>query len=194
MKLLRSPLGLLAVLAALTAACGGSHRPPVVATTAPAGSAASGGETAPTPEPDSGQPLDVGPDVQPVRDEGAHGQEIVGGADGEAGPLADVYFDFDQANLSDATKETLHQHAQWLQRHPELNLTIEGHCDQRGTVEYNLALGDLRAQAVREYLVSLGVAADRLAPVSYGKERPVDPDTGEAAWAKNRRAHFVVSR
>ena len=86
------------------------------------------------------------------------------------------------------------RHAQWLQQHPETRVTIEGHCDERGTVEYNLALGDLRSQSVREYLVSLGVAADRITTVSFGKERPLDAARNEAAFARNRRAHFVVSR
>jgi peptidoglycan-associated lipoprotein len=184
------PAPALTLVAAFALGCAGGHRPPAVTATAPTGAASA----APAAEPEPGQPLDPGPDVQPIRDEGASGEEIVGGADGEAGPLADVYFDFDQAALSETAQQTLRQHAGWLQKHLELKLTIEGHCDQRGTVEYNLALGDLRAQAVREYLVSLGVAAERTVAVSYGKERPLDPAMNEAAWAKNRRAHFVVSR
>jgi peptidoglycan-associated lipoprotein len=73
-------------------------------------------------------------------------------------------------------------------------VAIEGHCDERGTVDYNLALGEQRARATRDYLVSLGVAGDRLTTVSYGKERPLDPTSNEAAWARNRRAHFLVTR
>ena len=88
----------------------------------------------------------------------------------------------------------LARHAEWLKARPAAKVTVEGHCDERGTVEYNLALGDKRAHAVRDYLVSLGVPADRLQAVSYGKERPMDSGHGEAAWAQNRRAHFAVSR
>jgi peptidoglycan-associated lipoprotein len=112
----------------------------------------------------------------------------------EKGPLADVFFDFDSASLTDAARATLEKHAAWLQTHREAYVLIEGHCDERGTVKYNLALGDKRAQTVRDYLVSLGVPAARLATVSLGKERPLDPGHDEAAWARNRRAHFALRR
>ena len=98
------------------------------------------------------------------------------------------------ATLDDEARTTLTRHAEWLQQHAAARVTIEGHCDERGTVEYNLALGDLRAQSVREYLVGLGVTADRLSSVSYGKERPLDTSMTVAGFAKNRRAHFAVSR
>ena len=86
----------------------------------------------------------------------------------------------------------LEKHALWLQGQRDARVTIEGHCDERGTVEYNLALGEQRARAVRDYLTSLGVAAARLKVVSYGKERPLDPGSDDAARARNRRAHFNV--
>jgi peptidoglycan-associated lipoprotein len=113
---------------------------------------------------------------------------------GEGGPLADIHFEFDQAALTDQARATLEKHALWLQNHREARVTVEGHCDERGTVDYNLALGDKRAQATRDYLVSLGVAPERLRTASFGKERPLDPSSNEQAWAKNRRAHFAVSR
>lgn len=182
------------LLAAVASGCGGSRRPPVVATTGPAPAPAAEAETAPGASADAGQPLDAGPDVRPLREDSASGHEILGGGGGEGGPLSDIPFEYDRAVLGQAALETLRGHAQWLQQHPDTKATIEGHCDQRGTVEYNLALGDLRAQAVREYLVSLGVAAERLQTVSYGKERPLDPEMTDAAWARNRRAHFVVTR
>ena len=94
---------------------------------------------------------------------------------GEGGPLADVFFDYDQARLSDAARATLEKHALWLQNHRAAKVQIEGHCDERGTTDYNLALGEQRARATRDYLVNLGVAGDRLTTVSYGKERPLDP-------------------
>jgi peptidoglycan-associated lipoprotein len=113
---------------------------------------------------------------------------------GEGGPLADIHFDYDQATLSDEARGILEKHALWMQNHREARVLVEGHCDERGTVEYNLALGNQRAQAAHDYLASLGVARDRLRTTSYGKERPLDPGQNESAWARNRRAHFAVSR
>jgi peptidoglycan-associated lipoprotein len=112
----------------------------------------------------------------------------------EGSLLDDVYFDFDRYDLTDEAKTTLGKHAAWLKARPTLRLTVEGHCDERGTVEYNLALGDKRARAVREYLAGVGVGDNRMAAISLGKERPKDPGHDEAAWAKNRRAHFALSR
>jgi peptidoglycan-associated lipoprotein len=119
-----------------------------------------------------------------------------GGVDAttEGGPLEDVYFEFDQYTVTDAARAVLARHAEWLKARPAAKVTVEGHCDERGTNEYNLALGDKRARAVRDELVNLGVAADRLQAISLGKERPKDPGHGEAAWTQNRRAHFAVSR
>ena len=156
------------------------------------GSAASTETTQRTPV----QPLEEGPDVRAMQGEGAEGTDIAGGAlgTGEGGPLADIHFDYDSAALSDEARAILEKHALWLQGHRDVKVTVEGHCDERGTVEYNLALGEQRARAARDYLVSLGVAAERLRIVSYGKERPLDPGNDEAAWARNRRAHFAVSR
>jgi peptidoglycan-associated lipoprotein len=125
------------------------------------------------------------------------GQEGVGGENfdsDEGGPLADIQFEYDKASLTDTAKGILEKHALWLQAHRDAKVRVEGHCDERGTVEYNLALGDKRAQAAQEYLVSLGVARDRLSTVSFGKEKPLDPGHGDSAWAKNRRAHFRVGR
>jgi peptidoglycan-associated lipoprotein len=107
--------------------------------------------------------------------------------------LSDAYFDFDSFALSSEAKGTLEQNAKELKRVTATNITIEGHCDERGTAEYNLALGERRAVAARTYLLSLGIAADRIKTVSYGKEFPFDPGHDESAWSKNRRAHFVVT-
>ena len=98
------------------------------------------------------------------------------------------------ASLTDQARSVLEKHALWLQNHRGAKVLVEGHCDERGTVEYNLALGEKRARAARDYLASLGVASDRLRTTSYGKERPLDTGTSEAAFAANRRAHFTVSR
>jgi peptidoglycan-associated lipoprotein len=110
-----------------------------------------------------------------------------------AAPILEmVYFDFDKYNLTPAAREILAVNAQALKQNSGMEVVIEGHCDERGTVEYNLALGDKRAKAVKDYLVWLGVDGSRLTTVSYGKERPVDLRHNEEAWARNRRAEFVI--
>jgi len=104
-----------------------------------------------------------------------------------------VYFDYDKSDIRDDAEATLQKQAAWLTKYPSVRLTIEGHCDERGTREYNLALGARRASATREYLVSLGVAASRMDTISYGKERPVCVESNEACWAQNRRAVSTIS-
>ncbi|HKI51359.1 MAG TPA: peptidoglycan-associated lipoprotein Pal [Geothermobacteraceae bacterium] len=101
-----------------------------------------------------------------------------------------IHFAFDQHTLSAESREILTKNAVLLQTNPQLNIDIEGHCDERGSDEYNLALGERRAQAAKDYLVTLGVAPERVATISYGEEIPLDPSAGEDAWAKNRRAAF----
>ncbi len=108
-------------------------------------------------------------------------------------PLKPVFFAYDSSQVGPEAQATLRENAELLQTYQPWVLTIEGHCDERGTAEYNLALGERRALAVRSYLVSLGVAAGRLQAVSYGKEFPFDSGHDESAWAQNRRAHFVVT-
>ncbi len=105
--------------------------------------------------------------------------------------LRTVYFDYDSADLSEDTKAALAANGSWLLSHSDVQVQIEGHCDERGTDEYNLALGDKRAQAVSDFLVSYGVAPDRLTTISYGEEKPTDMGHDESAWAKNRRAEFM---
>ncbi len=108
----------------------------------------------------------------------------------ERGVLATVHFGFDSARLTDAALATLEANARWLREHPRFRVIVEGHCDERGTTEYNLNLGARRARAIRDHLVRLGIDAERIETISYGEERPVDPGHGEAAWAKNRRGEF----
>ena len=188
----RLPLAFFVLAVAVFAYGCPGKRPPALATAAPGESDdARASRSIPGPV----EPLQEGPDVRSIEGEGASGTDIPGGAyTGEGGPLADVRFELDSAALTDEARATLEKHALWLQGRRDVRVTVEGHCDERGTVEYNLALGEQRARAVRDYLASLGVAGARLRVVSYGKERPVDPWTGEAAWARNRRAHFAVSR
>jgi peptidoglycan-associated lipoprotein len=106
--------------------------------------------------------------------------------------LKTVYFDFDKFNLRPDAKASLDANAALLKEFPDAIIKVEGHCDERGTVEYNLSLGEKRAKAVQDYLSGLGIAANRLSIISYGKEKPVDPGHTEAAWAKNRRAEFRI--
>jgi peptidoglycan-associated lipoprotein len=111
----------------------------------------------------------------------------------KSGLLAEVFFDFDKAEIRDADRATLAKNAAALKRFDFLRVTVEGHCDERGTVEYNLALGERRSRAAYDYLISLGVPADRLKTVSYGKEVPVCQVSAEDCWQRNRRAHFTVT-
>ena len=105
-----------------------------------------------------------------------------------------VNFDFDKYELRADARDILAGHAQVLKENPDIKLTIEGHCDERGTIEYNLALGERRANAVKNYLINYGINPKRLSTISYGKERPLDPRSNEEAWAKNRRAAFVINK
>jgi peptidoglycan-associated lipoprotein len=105
----------------------------------------------------------------------------------------DIYFAFDSSTLSPAAQDNLLRKAEWLRENPDATVTIEGNCDERGTSEYNLALGDRRAESAKAFLVDLGIDPMRLTTISYGEERPVDPRHTEEAWAKNRRDHFVVN-
>ncbi len=104
----------------------------------------------------------------------------------------DIHFDYDRYDIKDEDKPTLRAIADWMLNNPPARLVIEGHCDERGTNEYNLGLGDRRARATKDYLVSLGVSARRLQTVSYGEERPLCTEKNEGCWRQNRRAHFVV--
>jgi peptidoglycan-associated lipoprotein len=108
-------------------------------------------------------------------------------------PLKPVFYELDSSEVSPAGQKVLDENATVLKRYPAWAITIEGHCDERGTAEYNLALGERRAVAARTYLVAQGISADRLRIVSYGKEFPFDPGHDESAFAKNRRAHFVIT-
>ena len=105
----------------------------------------------------------------------------------------DINFDFDKFNLSEEARELLKKHAGWLNKNKDVMIVVEGHCDEKGTTEYNLALGERRAGAAAKFLVDMGVDAKRIKTISYGEELPLDPGHNEEAWAKNRRAHFIVS-
>ncbi len=106
--------------------------------------------------------------------------------------LKDIRFDYDKYDIRREDEGILKENAAFLKKNPNMKVQVEGHCDERGTVEYNLALGERRANSTKRYLVSLGISADRISTISFGKERPLDPGHNEEAWAKNRRAHIVV--
>jgi peptidoglycan-associated lipoprotein len=189
-------LGLGLLMLSLTAAACGGKKPPVARPTAPApsnpstiGSGANSGNRPPTPPQPVAEPVVVPP--EPLRDE-----SISSGSLDEINrnsPLKPVFFALDSAELSTAAQQVLNANAALLKQYPSWTITIEGHCDERGTAEYNLALGERRALAARAYLVSLGLAGERIRTVSYGKEFPFDPGHDESAFENNRRAHFVVT-
>jgi peptidoglycan-associated lipoprotein len=108
--------------------------------------------------------------------------------------VQDAYFDFNKADIRPDAREALNKTADFLRNYPEAKVTIEGHCDERGSTEYNLALGDRRANAVKQYLVSLGISADRMSTISYGKERPFCTEHDETCWQQNRRGHFIPAK
>jgi peptidoglycan-associated lipoprotein len=131
------------------------------------------------------------------RQKPASSDASMGGAEtipvaGDGGPLKDIYFAFDSSALSSTSKSILGQNAQYLKDHQGATVVVEGHCDERGTTEYNMALGARRAESAMKYLEGLGVASSRMSTISYGEELPLDPSHNEEAWAKNRRVHFSV--
>lgn len=109
-------------------------------------------------------------------------------------PMHPIYFDFDRFNIRDNMKPVMEENALFLLDHPEVMIEIQGNCDERGTNEYNLALGERRAKGAQAYLVNLGINPDRIGTVSFGEERPLDPEQNEEAWAKNRRDDFVITK
>ena len=149
--------------------------------------------TAPTPPPAPPEPVREPSIVppEPVRDDAISSASL--DDLNKNSPLKPVFFELDSSDLSSVAQKSLDENAALLKRYPSWAVTVEGHCDERGTAEYNLALGERRAIAARAYLVSLGIPADRVRTVSYGKEFPFDPGHDEGAWGKNRRAHFVIT-
>jgi peptidoglycan-associated lipoprotein len=147
---------------------------------------------APEPPPPAPPPPPK-PEVAPVVDEYARLKAMSAEEIEKSGLLKEVFFDFDKSDIREQDRATLSENADKLKKFDFLRITVEGHCDERGTVEYNLALGERRARAAHDYLVSLGVPADRLKTVSYGKEVPVCTQSSEDCWQRNRRAHFTVT-
>jgi len=183
---------LLTLMAAtlVVVACGGK-KPPVARPMPPPPPVANATPPArpPSPPQPSPEPTTVPP--EPVRDDAIASASL--DDLNRNSPLKPVFFSLDSSEIDPAAKAVLDANAPLLKRYPSWIVTIEGHCDERGTAEYNLALGERRAIAARAYLVSLGISADRLRIVSYGKEFPFDPGHEDNAWTKNRRAHFVIT-
>jgi peptidoglycan-associated lipoprotein len=179
-------IALAALCPLLLASCGGKKRGPAVAT----GADATGSGTSDT----GGQAVDEGSGIRTVDADSAEGADFaVSDPDGQGGPLEDIHFALDQSDLTDQARATLERNSQWMRSHAAAKVRVEGHCDERGTVEYNLALGERRARVAFDYLASLGVAADRMKSVSYGKEIPVCQQSNEDCWSRNRRDHFAVT-
>jgi peptidoglycan-associated lipoprotein len=174
-------LGLLAIMFLIS--CGNPANPPP------------GKWTAENPSASSGAPTASAKPTAPPSDPGATSSldALRRGESPAGGPLKDVSFDFDSAALSEPARATLRTNADWLKANAGARVQIEGHCDERGTAEYNMALGAKRAQAAMDYLATLGIAATRLSTISYGEEIPMCKEKTEECWARNRRARFVVS-
>lgn len=170
---------------ALVLAGGCKKRPP---TTVP--------DSQPTTEaPDSTGETRVPPPSTPQTGRDVEGADLTGSLAeiNQRGYLSDAFFDYDQSDLRDDARTTLAANAEWLKRNGAIQALVEGHADERGTSDYNLALGDRRANAAKDYLVSLGVDGSRIRTVSYGKERPGCDAATEECWQQNRRAHFVIT-
>jgi len=120
-------------------------------------------------------------------------QGTLGGSEAKS-PLADIHFDYDDYTVRSQDGAILQANARWLDKRPALHIQVEGHCDERGSEEYNIALGARRAQAARSYLITLGVGSSRISTISYGKELPLCVEHDEGCWSKNRRAHFVITQ
>jgi peptidoglycan-associated lipoprotein len=141
----------------------------------------------------SDQPVETGLTNNSV-DSTPLGFDPSGSDSGKIDGLSSINFGYDKANLDSEAKRLLAANAEWIKARAGVKVQVEGHCDQRGTIEYNVALGERRANSVKAYLVSLGVKADRLSTISYGKEKPLDASDSETAMAKNRRANFVPAQ
>ena len=172
---------------ACSAACG--KKPAVPAPAMPAPAVA---EVPPAPPAPPDPPPAPAPEAAALSEEELFARKTLDELNAEQ-PLADAFFDVDQATIREDSRAALQRNAEWLRRWTSTRVTIEGHCDARGTREYNLALGDRRAGAVKTYLVSLGVEADRVVVISKGKESPICFDEAEECWRQNRRAHPIIT-
>lgn len=148
------------------------------------------------PEADSGAGQQPITETTPSREQAVTQESAEGAGKGAAqevqAELQKIYFNFDSSDLSEEARASLSKNAEYLSRQAGIKVRIEGNCDERGSDDYNMALGERRAKSAKDYLVNLGIASDRLSTISYGEEKPADPGHDEAAWAKNRRDEFVI--
>ena len=190
-RLLR--LTFLALMIAIAAAACGKKKAPVLAPAATPAAEAAPPPAAPPPAPAARVADAPIPTPPPVREENVAANTSSLDDLNRNSPLKPAFFALDSSEIDGAAKNVLDANATILRQNASWIVTVEGHCDERGTAEYNLALGDRRAAAAVAYLRSLGIPADRLKTVSYGKEFPFDPGHDESAWKNNRRAHFVIT-
>jgi peptidoglycan-associated lipoprotein len=190
MQIRRTVPAVFLVAIAITVGACGKPNPPVARPQPPSGTGTgSGAKSVPTPPEPVPEPTGVPP--EPRVEDPLKVSDI--DKINQNSPFTPVFFALDSTEIDQTGQQTLNANAAILKKYPEWVITIEGHADERGTAEYNLALGTRRAAAARDYLVALGIPADRLRTVSYGKEFPFDPSHTESAWSKNRRAHFVLT-
>ena len=177
MMRLRRQVSTIALGLALAVAAAGCHKkvPPV----------------APTPPPPPPPPV-VTPAPRPLTEDEIFARKSLADLNAER-PLADVFFDLDKSEIRDDARTSLQKDADWMKRWTSTQITLEGHCDSRGSAEYNLGLGSRRAAAVKDYLVNLGVSTGRVTVVSKGKEQPFCSEENESCWQQNRRGHFVIT-
>jgi peptidoglycan-associated lipoprotein len=177
-----TPIALLAVAAAfLSVACSSKPKPVTAPEAKPVAAAAT---PTPTPAPAPAEKVEQEPEV-PVH---VSVEEL-----NRRGYLKDAFFDYNRYEIRQDQRDTLEKDAAWLRQNQTVQITVEGHCDERGTAQYNMALGQQRAQAVKDYLVQLGIDPSRIQIISYGNERPFVIGHDEEAWAQNRRDHFLVT-
>ena len=186
------PVLLAACLAVALIGASCAKKQPPIARPVPPADAGQMGATAPAPPPAPPPPATEPAPAPPLTADTDLGSRSLDDLNRES-PLKPAFFGYDSFEVGPDAQVVLKANAELLQRYASWVVTVEGHCDERGTAEYNLALGERRALAARNYLVSLGISADRLRTVSYGKEFPFDPGTSEEAYARNRRAHFVIT-
>jgi peptidoglycan-associated lipoprotein len=186
-------LGVVAAVALSVAAAACAKKPPTVERPMPP-PADTTNAIPPTP-PAPPRPVDEPIPVPPEPPDSIRAGDLKDDLDtlNRSGVLKPVYFDLDSSEVNADGQRSLQENAEMMRKNPQWQVTVEGHCDERGTAEYNLALGERRAIAARAYLVSLGIPAERVRVVTYGKEFPFEPGHDEAAWSKNRRAHFVIT-
>jgi peptidoglycan-associated lipoprotein len=180
----------LLLLSLIAGACA-RRQPPPLAQPAPPSTAPPAAAGPAAAAPPSTEALPVPPEPLTIADDGISARSL--DDLNRDSPFKPAFFQLDSAELDDAGRAVVTANAGILRKYPTWTITVEGHCDERGTAEYNLALGERRAVAVKTYLLSLGIAGDRVRTISYGKEFPFDQGHDERAWASNRRAHFVIT-